>query len=173
MQSDSGRVCSDKLQEAFFGTRRTVGYDRDPVELDHLAATLEAYSKYGIRSQAECITYIRAMEGCLEHKYGGSASDQKPLDLLREAHAYITEHNLLSKTVAPAETAAKQGSGKFDREKMTASQQQKKLRQERTRDDRGKGARRWRFAFVTRTATWISSTRLRSPSQSHSPVRIC
>lgn len=93
MQSDLGRVCSDRLQEAFFGTRRTVGHDRDPAELDHLAATLETCSKYGIRSQAECITYIRATEGRLEHKYGGSASDQKPLDLLREAHAYITEHN--------------------------------------------------------------------------------
>ncbi len=40
----------------------------DLAELDHLAAALETRSKYGIRSQAECITYIRAMEGRFERK---------------------------------------------------------------------------------------------------------
>lgn len=110
----------------------------DLAELNHLAATLETCSKCGIRSQAECITYIRAMEGRLERKGGGSASDQKMLDTLRQAHAFITERNLLPKTEATAGTTTKQVSGKVDKEKKAVSQQQKP-RHERTRDDRGKG----------------------------------
>lgn len=79
------------------------------------------------------------MEGRLERK-GGSASDQKTLDMLREAHVYITEHNLLPKTAATAGTTAKQVSSKTDREKKVTARQQKP-RNERTRDDRDKGAR--------------------------------
>ncbi len=113
----------------------------DLAELDHLAAALETRSKYGIRSQAECITYIRAMEGRFERKGAATQPTSKALDTLREAHTYIIEHNLLPKTAATAGTTGKQASSKVDRKKKAVSQQKKPRHEQHTRDDRGKEAR--------------------------------